>query len=1064
MQPGISSGRGESGQSAASLAPPRSRQTRRPASLSRGRYALDGDEQRGGARRVATVLFADIEGSTALVESVDPEEALDLLTSTVRLMRDAVEDNGGAVIDVAGDGIMALFGAPTADPDHAWRACQAALGIQAAQPRIRVGLSSGEIVGKWFADGPSHYYVVAGTPVNLAARIQQMAEGGAVLASASVLELAGSRVVARSLGTRSIRGFRTDAEIFEVVGLAADAGQAKGARRRRDASFVGRQNELASLHRLADAVGDGSGRSALVVGEPGIGKSRLVQEFGDALDRAGWTILRSDPGNPSESSGQPEVASLVRAATAHAASDPGGIEALAARAGALAGSEPLLAAAVDRLLERDYDGAAWVAAAPALRERATALAPGVLLQALASERPLLVVIEDLHLVDAETEAILLDVVDRLRQARALAVMTARPAYACSQPQLLDLATDLPPLAAPDVAALLREELGTGPAMEPLAERIIRIAAGNPLFIEEILLDLIHRNQLGGVPGDRQVLQSVEQIEAPASVHAIVAARIDWLDPTAREVLLAAAVVGVDVRVDVLRAVTRLPVTELARALDLLDEERLLSKRVHEHGMEVRFRHLLIMEVAYRSVLRSRRRELHRQVLSALESSTEARADMLGYHALCAGEWSRAAGYLERAGSDHLRRAETRQALKFFEGALSACQQGGNERRHVAEGVRIRLRLAAVLLPLGQRERMLEHLLAAQREATQIADQPLVGRVMASLSNCHWRYGAYQEGIAASRKALQIAEELGDVAATIGAAFALGLCYLGAGDLRQSLYNHRKVVAAIGPAQRAQRFGWIGSPVAITSTFMVWSYAELGEFAEGDLCARDALVLARQNKDQYGRQLVSVAIGHLLNLADRYDEALAYLAEAYDDPSLVHQPTIKASLLTELAVARHGAGDVEGALSALREAADSTRGFDMPTYTLDRFRLIRSTILLASGDRATASQEAAAAIESAERHGERCLLAWGWLARAHCAAAGDTAGAEQDYRLALEQAGQYAFRVVHCRAALGLGTLLAGDGRTAEGRRLLQQARDQADRLGLRRRLDAAEAALAALGD
>ena len=580
-----------------------------------------------GERKQVTVLFADLKGSMELLADRDPEEARQLLDPVLERMMAAVHRYEGTVNQVMGDGIMALFGAPLAHEDHAVRACYAALAMQAAVKQyaaevqrahgvpvqIRVGLHAGEVVVRAIGSDLHMDYTAVGQTTHLAARMEQMAMPGSILLTQAVLSLAEGYVQVTPLGPMPVKGLAAPVDVFELVG-------ASGIRRRLQATaargltrFVGRDMEFAALVQALERAGAGHGQVVAVVGEAGVGKSRLVYECVHSHHTQGWRVLESASVSYGKATPYFPVLDLLRRyAHLDEGDDPRTIRAkvtgqLLTLDETLQDAIPPLLALLDVLPD---DSPFLTFDPPQRRQRTLAALKRVLLRE-SQVQPVLVVFEDLHWIDTETQALLDSLVESLPTARLLLLVNYRPEYQHgwgSKTYYAQLRLDPLPPASADV--FLQALLGDAPGLEALKPLLVARTAGNPFFLEESVRTLVESGVLVGERGTYRLAQALASIQVPATVQAVLAARIDRLPPEAKHLLQTAAVIGHEVPLPLLQAIADLPEAVLHRGLaqlqaaEFLYETRLFPER------ELMFKHALTHEVAYGSLLQERRRTLH----------------------------------------------------------------------------------------------------------------------------------------------------------------------------------------------------------------------------------------------------------------------------------------------------------------------------------------------------------------------------------------------------------------------------------------------------------------------
>ena len=661
-----------------------------------------------GERKQVTVLFADIKDSTELIKGLDPEAAQQLIDPAIHIMMDAVHRFEGTVNQVLGDGIMALFGAPIAHEDHALRAGYAALAMQAAmrpyteavrrtqglELRIRVGLNSGEVVVRAIGNDLHMDYSAVGETTHLAARMEQMATPGTIRLSAATLRLVEGLVQVTALGPVPVKGLSDPVEVFELTGVSPLRRRLQAAAARGLTRFVGRQPELEVVRQARQRAGAGHGQVVAVVGEAGVGKSRLVYECVHAQDTQDWRVLESASVSYGKATPYfPIIELLKRYAQIEDADDPRTRRArltgqVLTLDEALQDTLPPLLALLDALPE---DSPFRQLEPPQRRQRTLAALKRLLLRD-SQEQPLLLVFEDLHWIDAETQALLDSLVESLPTARLLLLVNYRPEYQHgwgSKTYYTQIRLDpLPPASADE---FLHALLGDDPSLEALKPLLIARTEGNPFFLEESVRTLVETGVLVGAPGAYRLAQALPTIQVPATVHAVLAARIDRLPPEEKRLLQTAAVIGTDVPFALLQAIADLPEDALHRGLAHLQAAEFLYETRLFPEPEYTFKHALTHEVAYGSLLLERRRGLHAHLVEALEALAPDRmaeqVDRLAHHALRGEVWDKAVPYCQQAGTRAWDRAAFREAVVSLRAGPPGPRAPARGRRHPGAGPR-----------------------------------------------------------------------------------------------------------------------------------------------------------------------------------------------------------------------------------------------------------------------------------------------------------------------------------------------------------------------------------------
>src|SRR6266446_429563 len=560
-----------------------------------------------GERKQVTVLFADLKGSMELLADRDPEEARAILDPVLELMMNAVHEYEGTVNQVMGDGIMALFGAPVALEDHAVRACLAGLRMQASLAtlqghllrsqgvsiQIRVGLNSGEVVVRSIGSDLRMDYTAVGQTTHLAARMEQIARPGAILVTADTLKLAEGYVDVTPLGPVPVKGVTDPVDVFEVTGAGPVRRRLQAMATRVLSRFVGRDAEIEHLRRALQQASDGRGQLVAVVGEPGVGKSRLFFEFARSHRARAWLVLESGSVSYGKATPYLPVIDLLKAYfKVEDRDDQRQLrEKITGKLLTLDRAlEPSVAAFL-ALFDVPVDDPEWQANEPRQRRQRTLDAVKRLLLAESRVQPLLLVFEDLHWIDSETQAFLDTLFESLPTARLLVLVNYRPEYQHAwggKRYYTQLRID--PLAAESAEEFLHALLGSESGLDPLRRLLIERTEGNPFFLEESVRALVETRALVGERGAYRLARAVQTLQIPATAQAILAARIDRLSPEDKRLLQAAAVIGKDVPFDLLQAIADEGDDALRRGLTELQATEFLYETRLFPDVEYTFKH------------------------------------------------------------------------------------------------------------------------------------------------------------------------------------------------------------------------------------------------------------------------------------------------------------------------------------------------------------------------------------------------------------------------------------------------------------------------------------------
>ena len=1011
-----------------------------------------------GERKQVTVLFADLKGSLELLADRDPEDARKLLDPVLERMMEAVHRYEGTVNQVMGDGIMALFGAPVAHEDHAVRACYAALRMQEAVReyaegvrrtegipiQIRVGLNSGEVVVRSIGSDLHMDYTAVGPTTHLAARMEQMAVPGSSLISTDTMVLAEGYVQVKPLGPVPIKGLETLIEVYELLGALPVRSRMEATAARGLTPFVGRQREVEALRHALVRAQAGHGQVVGVLGEPGVGKTRLFYEFTHSHHTQGWLCLETWSMSYGKASAYLPVLELLKAYFGIEARD----DARRMRekvTGKLLTLDPALQPALPAvlaLLDIPGQDLQWQALDPPQRRQRTLEALKRLVLRESQVQPLCLIVENLHWIDAETQAWLDSLLESLPTARLLLLVNFRPEYQHgwgSKSYYTQLRLDpLPPASA---EALLQGLLGTDRTLQPLTRLLIERTEGNPFFLEESVRTLLETQILTGARGAYRLAKAVPSIQVPATVQAVLAARIDHLPPEEKRLLQAAAVVGKDVPCALLQAIAELPEEVLCQGLTHLQAAEFLYEMSLFPDLEYTFKHALTHEVAYGSLLHERRRTLHARIVEAIERLYPDRlaeqVERLAHHAFRGEVWEKAVTYLRQAGTKAFERSANREAVARFEQALVALAHLPETRERLEQAIDLRFHLYSSLNPLAEFEKLGGYLREAETLARTLADQRRLGRVSVLMGYFLWITGRSPEARTAAQSAQAIGETLGDVPIEVGGNHYSGSVCLTSGDYPQAEARLRKVVQLLEGDWGRDRCGLAGFPAAMARGELAWALAERGAFDEGLAHGQEGVRIAEVLDHPFSWIVASWGPAYLYRIRGEFPHAVRLLERAlalcreWDLP----QPLwITAGFLASVYAL---SGRVADGLSLVDE------GLRAPAHWQALISAHLGEAYMSADRLDDALASADRAVTLARERGQRGYEAWVLHLLGEIASHRDPPNVEEaegHYRQAMGLAEQLGMRPLIARCHLGLGQLYQRGGRPEQVRTHLTTAR------------------------
>jgi class 3 adenylate cyclase/tetratricopeptide (TPR) repeat protein len=988
-----------------------------------------------GERKLVTVLFADLKGSMELLADRDPEEARRLLDPVLERMMEAVHRYEGTINQVMGDGIMALFGAPLAHEDHAVRACYAALRMQESvrhyaeeirrshgvTVQIRVGLNSGEVVVRSIRSDLHMDYTAVGQSTHLAARMEQMATPGSILTTEKTVTLAQGYVEVKPLGLVAIKGLERRVEVYELTGAGTIRSRLHAATTRGLTRFIGRDSELDQLRQALERACTGHGQVVAVVGEPGVGKSRFFWEFTHSPRTDGWLILETQSVSYGKATGYLPVIDLLKAHFQIEGSDDSGKirEKVTGKLSLDEALKPTLPAFLS-LLDVPMEDVEWERLDPPQRRHRTLDAVKHLLLRETQMRPLLVVFEDLHWIDSETQALLDSLVESVPTASLLLLISYRPEY--QHPwghKTYYTQVRMDPLPPERAEELLEDLVGKDSGLSPFKRRVIEQTEGNPFFIEETVRAMIETHVLVGERGTHRLAKDVMAVGVAPTVQAVLAARIDRLSPEDKRLLQSAATIGKDVPFALLQAIAELSDEDLRRGLANLQRAEFLYEATFFPDLEYTFKHALTHEVAYGTMLQERRRALHGRIVNCIETLYSDRSgeytDALAHHASSGELWDKALRYRHDAGTRARDRAAYRAAVSHLEQALVAAQHLPQTSEVVEESIDIRLALQRALFALNEIGRCLGEVREAERLAVSINDGPRLASINSQAILYFLAAGEPEAAVASGQRALTLAKNRQDRRGEAIIKARLGYVFQGVGRYREATTSLTESLELSGDHEIER--------IVSRRAWLCLVLSDLGQFEQGAAQAQTALEIAQAARAPFDLVSAHFSLGYCHLQRGRLDEAIPRLERAYElcqqQGSDVWLFAVAASLIAAYARSGQRASAVQR-IQEFRAAEESIR----PHFWFAFACAWLSEALLLLGRPEEGAEYAERGITLSRLYHARGAEVAACLARAEVAAGHpvDMALALTNYATATALAGELEMGPLLGRCHVGLGRL------------------------------------------
>lgn len=744
-----------------------------------------------GERKLVTVLFSDVSNFTKITEKLDPEQVHEMMDGCFKIIMNEIHLQEGTINQFRGDGVMALFGAPVAHEDHAQRACHAALAVKRALRRygrkisddygvefkMRIGLNTGPVIVGAIGDDLRMDYTADGDTTNLAARMESLARPGTVIISVNTQRLVKDYFESKPLGKFHVKGKEEPQEIFELVRAGAAATRIEAAEARGLTRFVGRKNSMAALMDAYETARGGAGQVVGMVGEAGVGKSRLLLEFRKRLPRTEVRYLEGRCIHFGRAMPYLPILDILKSffEIKEGESEPAAKKRVRERIMGMDEELHGILSPIFDLLSLRVQDETYLKLEPRVKREKIFDALRDLIVMGSRQRMLVLAIEDLHWTDKTTEAFLDYFIGWLATKRVLLILLYRPEYTHSWAgksyfrrlgvsQLnIKSSTDL-------VRAILKGE-ETAPELNEL---ILNRTAGNPLFMEELTHSLLENGWIG-IKDRRYVLcRTPADLDVPDTVQGIIAARIDRLEESLKRIMQVAAVIGREFAYTLLHAISGMREDLKYQLLNLQGLEFIYEKSLFPE-LEYIFKHALVQEVAYNSLLIARRKVIHQRIGRTIEGlyagNLEEFYEVLAYHYGRSDDKKKALEYLELANSKTEKLYALADAMGYFEAAMALLDILPDQESHQLVRIRMLVCNEYVFLLLGKLQAYYNLVLTYEPVAVALSNPELLGGFYTRRALCEWHFGRLDQSLETCKKAIDLSEACGN-AFDAGYAYAI----------------------------------------------------------------------------------------------------------------------------------------------------------------------------------------------------------------------------------------------------------------------------------------------------
>ncbi len=901
------------------------------------------DLQLDHARRQVTVMAAELVSPLQAFEALDPELALHETQALLDCVIETATRHHGAVSIGADGSLCAIFGLSKVTEDHAYLACRAALAALSAvdaqsrqTARLRIGLDTGEIIVRQPHLGNAQGEDMVGLVPRQAGRLMRALRRSTVAMTARTRMAAGGYVRTLRMSPEEYAGLGRDEQPWELVGENRALSRWYLRVNQGLTTLVSREVELANLTAAWRRAREGYGQVVGIVGEPGLGKSRLVHEFVSGPEVEGFLILESGALELDASAGLLVIKRLVQAAcgvddSAAAAT----IDRLDRLCHELALGEVLPALAY--LLDLPTDDPDWRQLDAAQRNALVQQGVLALLSALSRQSPLVVLIEDFHWCDPESEQLIARLVELAAGQRMLLILTYRPGIRRDwMSRSIFRQLRLEAFGAGEAERFLDVLLGDDPSIADLKAVLLQRGEATPLFLEETVRALVAQGQIAGAPGAYRALGRVDELAIPDTMRSVIAARIDQLPPAEYRLVQIAAVLGRDLPKALLQSLSSLPADAFEAALAHLRDLEILFEIQSYPTVELSFKHALIQRVIYDGLLKSERRQVHASALRAMEllyrNSIDEQVERLAEHAVRAEEWSQAVKYSAQAADRAVEQSGYQRAAQFLENALMAADALPPSRERMEWAIDIRTKLRPVYEAIGAFAKAAERLDEARRYADEIGDDERLLRVLIHQSYLFSAHGRVERALEAAdslkERALRHEDGLRFVCE---ADLAAAQAYLMRADARAAVLRLRPHYEFFTTLWRTERFGQLGIRSVWYLGHLAQAEATLGNFETADSAAAAGREIAQELRrpvDICAASYFAALVGILRGPSTEERDVLrAMVTGDHDNVAQSMRPW----LLTALGHVEYLLGAYDAAATMLEHAISATERFDLPQF-------------------------------------------------------------------------------------------------------------------------------------
>ena len=949
-----------------------------------------------GERKLVTVFFADVANFTAMSEKHDPEEVHQIMDGCFRILMEEIHKYEGTINQFTGDGVMALFGAPVAHEDHAQRACYAALSIQNTLAgyaeklkkdrgidfKMRIGLNSGPVVVGSIGDDLRMDYTAIGDTINLASRMETMAKPGTILSSGHTYKLVRDYFKFESLGKIQVKGKELPQDAYALIRTSEVKTRIEAAVVSGLTKFVGRRREMEALQEVLERTRSGSGQVVGIVGEAGVGKSRLILEMRRLFPKEQYGYLE---GRCLHYGGSMAYLPLLDILRSYFEIKEGEQESLIKKKMKekifeLDEKLKTVLPPFQELLSLKGEEEAYLKLEPKQKREKIFEAVRDLFIRESQNKPLVLVFEDLHWIDKTSEEFLDYFIGWLANTPILLIILYRPEYThrwASRSYYNNVRVDQ--LSIPTSAELVQSILREGEVVPELSNLILGKAAGNPLFMEELTHSLLENGSIQKKDHQYFLSKNVSDIQVPDTIQGIIAARIDRLDESLKRIMHVASVIGREFAFRILQAIMEMKEELKSHLLNLQGLEFIYEKRLFPE-LEYIFKHALTQEVAYNSLLLKRRKEIHEKIGRAIEEIYPDRLEefyeMLAYHYSKSDNLDKACQYLKLSGKKAMRSYSNLEAFHFYKDAINMLKQKPETEQNKKERLEVILLMDIPMRLSAYPEDPLKFLEEGERLCKELGDKKSLAAIYNFIGLFHVVTGDPTLGRKYQEASFEEAEKIQDIETMAPIGWGLCYSYFWEGEYRRIVNIAPKVIKSLEKIQREDEF--FGLPINIYSALQAvygYSLGILGEFTKGEQLCEKALSFANKINHLFSIGSAEHRYGFLFVFKGDGKNAIKHLQSSIEyfekSQAVIHLPTA----WSLLGYGYYLVGELETALKSIEKALNMQMDIGFPRSWIHYFL---SSVHFDSGNLNEAKVHAEQALNLAQTSHQKIFEGISWI--------------------------------------------------------------------------------------